>query len=438
MANGSGPHSELGHGGGDDAAPGPDGQPRAGRAWYGAGRAAAEEEGGGATASGENEEQNGVAAQGSQAAAANPGSPPPGDPLQVQDPWNPAAGSTGLGRSEAATWQTRSWEGSWGQRDWNHGQWEDREWSASDWRGADWRWGQWGNSYNSKPDMIDPPTWPGWSHRRLWIQAVRRWDKQTDIPLHKRADRILRSLGWDLQSDFEHLDEEVLSSSLYLDAIIEVMNAKAGVREDDEKRRAYRQAITENQRHREESLAQYAMRRQKDFRNAAIHGVVLPNSLKAMLLKEGAGLSDQNVQNLTALLQDKGDDPDAVARCLGRMDVRSDRLSAFVDHDTPEATYLADVEAASDEDDALENDEVLHELEKMDLNEDQVCEVFAVLERAAGPGRRTRFSRPTSRRTVEALSRMVGAAIHVGNLVGRQLVEFGVVITHVRASIENS
>jgi hypothetical protein len=229
--------------------------------------------------------------------------------------------------------------------------------------------------------MIDPPTWPGWSHRRLWIQAVRRWDKQTDIPLHKRADRILRSLGWDLQSDFEHLDEEVLSSSLYLDAIIEVMNAKAGVREDDEKRRAYRQAITENQRHREESLAQYAMRRQKDFRNAAIHGVVIPNSLKAMLLKEGAGLSDQNVQNLTALLQDKGDDPDAVARCLGRMDVRSDRLSAFVDHDTPEATYLADVEAASDEDDALENDEVLHELEKMDLNEDQVCEVFAVLER---------------------------------------------------------
>ena len=252
MANGSGPPSELGHGGGDDAAPGPDGQPRAGRAWYGAGRAAAEEEEGGATASGENEQQNGVAAQGSQAAAANPGSLPPGDPLQVQDPWNP--GSTGLERSEAATWQTRSWEGSWGQRDWNHGQWEDREWSARDWRGADWRWGQWGNSYNSKPDMIDPPTWPGWSHRRLWIQAVRRWDKQTDIPLHKRADRILRSLGWDLQSDFEHLDEEVLSSSLYLDAIIEVMNAKAGVREDDEKRRAYRQAITENQRHREESL----------------------------------------------------------------------------------------------------------------------------------------------------------------------------------------
>ena len=78
MANGSGPHSELGHGGGDDAAPGPDGQPRAGRAWYGAGRAAAEgEEGGGATASGENEQQNGVAAQGSQAAAANPGSLPP-------------------------------------------------------------------------------------------------------------------------------------------------------------------------------------------------------------------------------------------------------------------------------------------------------------------------------------------------------------------------
>ena len=154
------------------------------------------------------------------------------------------------------------------------------------------------------------------------------------------------------------------------------MNAKAGVREDDEKRRAYRQAISENQRLREESLAQYAIRRQKDFRNAANYGVVIPNSLKAMLLKEGAGLSDQNQQNLTALLQGNDEDPDLVARCLSRMDVRSDRLSAYVDDAAREPSYLADTDATSEDDDVFENEEVLQELDKMELNEDQICEGF--------------------------------------------------------------
>ena len=353
----------------------PEDQPRAGRAWYGAGRSAAEGDGS-ATASGEHGPQNGVAGHQHQTSGAEAG-----DPLQVQDPWVPAGRSTaardsGLVREEAATWQTRSWDNTW-----NHDQWGAHDWSAGGWRGSDWQWDQWGSSFNTKPDMLDPPTWPGWSHRRLWIQAIRRWNKQTDIPLHRRADRVLRSLGWDLQSDFEHLDDEVLSSTLYLEAIIEVMNAKAGVREDDEKRRAYRQAISENQRLREESLAQYAIRRQKDFRNAANYGVVIPNSLKAMLLKEGAGLSDQNQQNLTALLQGNDEDPDLVARCLSRMDVRSDRLSAYVDDAAREPSYLADTDATSEDDDVFENEEVLQELDKMELNEDQICEVFAVLER---------------------------------------------------------
>lgn len=97
------------------------------------------------------------------------------------------------------------------------------------------------------------------------------------------------------------------------------MNNRAGVREDDEKRRAYRQAIVESQRSR---LAQYAVRRLQDFRTAASYGIQLPGELRAMLLREGAGLSDQNQQNLAALTLGRDDDPDVVARALGRLDVR--------------------------------------------------------------------------------------------------------------------
>ena len=45
------------------------------------------------------------------------------------------------------------------------------------------------------------------------------------------------------------------------------------------------------------------------------------HSLQAMLMREGAGLSDQNQQNLTALVQGREEDPDVIARALGRMDV---------------------------------------------------------------------------------------------------------------------
>ena len=94
----------------------------------------------------------------------------------------------------------------------------------------------------------------------LWLSEG--GTKQTDVPMYRRAEKVLRSLGWDLQVDMEHLSDEVLGSSLYLEAIIEVLNNKAGVREDDDRRRAYRAAISDSQRHKDETLAQFAVRRQ--------------------------------------------------------------------------------------------------------------------------------------------------------------------------------
>ena len=251
-------------------------------------------------------------------------------------------------------------------------------WSDRDWQRGGWSDGGWTPGY--KLDYADPPAFPGWSHRRLWVQAVRRWDKQTDVPVHRRAEKLLRKFGWEMQVDFEHLGEDILASPAYLNAIIEVMNNKAGVREDDEKRRAYRLAIVENQRRRDETLAQFSVRRLQDFRAAAAYGIQLPGELKAMLLREGAGLSDQSQQNLAALTQGRENEPEIVAKALGRMDVRHDRLTAFTDEVPVEHSYVVENDDVSADEESLDDAEVLKELDPLDLNEDQITEVFAVLE----------------------------------------------------------
>eukprot|EP00913_Durusdinium_trenchii_P016808 g15798.t1 len=184
-----------------------------------------------------------------------------------------------------------------------------------------------------------------------------------------------------MQPDFEHVPETVLNTSAYLDVIIEIINNKAGVREDDEKRRAFKSAIVDQHRHREESLSQFAVRRQKEFSNAAAYGVIIPDSFKATMLREGAGLNDQNQQNLTALLQGHDEDPNAVARALARLDVRSDRMAAYVEPHSSTDSFASTVEENDDEEeDSLDEAELMKELEPLDLTEDQVNEVFAVLE----------------------------------------------------------
>ena len=306
--------------------------------------------------------QNGVAA------SAMSGS----DPWQVVDPW-----STAHDAQETSQWRQNSYDGWWRSSSWGSS-WNWQQQDSQSWDRTDWQWGQWSSS---KPDYSDPPTWPGWSHRRLWVQAIRRWNKQTDVPVHKRSEKVLRSFGWEMQIDFEHLSDDLLSSSDYLEAIVNVINNKAGVREDDDKRRAYKQAITDNQRHRDETLAQFSVRRMRDFNFAANYGMQIPDGLKAMLLREGAGLSDQSQQNLAALVSGREEDPDAVARALARLDVRSDRLVAYTEDALDEGNYLTDLPVENhDEEEIADEEEVIRELDGLELSEDQITEVFAVLE----------------------------------------------------------
>eukprot|EP00439_Symbiodinium_sp_Y106_P067594 s907_g11.t1 len=112
------------------------------------------------------------------------------------------------------------------------------QWSSSGGWAQQWGWP--GRDYGHRGDYADPPAWPGWSYRKQWTAAVRRWDKNTDVPVWKRADKVLRSLGWDLQTSFEHLTEAQLTTDKYLESILSIIELKAGVREDDERRFAFR------------------------------------------------------------------------------------------------------------------------------------------------------------------------------------------------------
>ena len=114
----------------------------------------------------------------------------------------------------------------------------------------------------AKGDYADPPAWAGWGHYRLWRRALLRWNANTDVALHRRAEKVLKGLDWELQAKLEHFSETELSSNIYLDLIFSVLDVLAGDREDSEKRRSIRAALYEGCRKSDESLAQYAFRRE--------------------------------------------------------------------------------------------------------------------------------------------------------------------------------
>ena len=96
------------------------------------------------------------------------------------------------------------------------------------------------------------------------------------------------------------------------------------------------------------------------------------------MLKEGAALSEQNLQNLTTLVGSAEHDPDMVCRALGRMDVRTDRLVGFADDGQPSFAEFSQEDFSETEDE--DEEALLAEMDGLNLMEDQIHEVFAVLE----------------------------------------------------------
>ena len=171
----------------------------------------------------------------------------------------------------------------------------------------------------------------------------------------------------------------------------------------DERHQAYRSVRHENTRKKDETLAQYSMRRLRDFTS---HGVILPAEFRVAMMREGAGLTEQGQQNLTALLQGKDDDVDHLASTLAKMDIRADRLSGYATVDYADQEDYDSFMAVDDEDtdeddgeDANEDEAILAELEDLNLSEEQAVYAFALVEGETAPGRKTSCSRLRQRRT---------------------------------------
>ncbi|CAJ1456378.1 unnamed protein product [Effrenium voratum] len=322
------------------------------------------------------------------------GDPWAGDNPARRDPWSdyvaPAPQAEALEaapRDEPHDREARDWwdtSGTWGWSDWS---WHSEEWGNSKWGSSASRW------ENAKPDLSDPPPWPGWSHYRLWKKAVERWNRSTDIPVWRSSDKLLKLLDWDLQGRFEYVPEAELTSDKYLDLIFQVLDVLAGEREGAEKRRAVRAALYEAPRRSEESYSQYILRREQQFQ-AAEKFMPIPNEIKAFMTEENAGLSKQGLQNLRTLTQGASDFG-AVRRALQVLDLDEESITRprahFVDSlDTAPETYLEGVEddCEDTEDDSEDQRETLKEISDLDLTEHEAQEVLLAMDRDDHHGKR--------------------------------------------------
>ena len=236
---------------------------------------------------------------------------------------------------------------------------QSRQWSEQDWR-QDNKWWQ------AKGDFSDPPPWPGWQYFRQWKKALMRWDRNTDVPTWRRAEKILKSFDYDLQMKLDHLDEALLSSPDYLVRIMEVLDTLAGERDTSERRRAVRAALYEGPRRSDESLAQYALRREAQFQSAD-QFLRLPEDLKGFMMEEQAGLSKQNLQNLRVLTAGNSN-YDSVRKALKVLDIEEESLF----RSNSKGNYFMDDDDQLDEDSAPEDEDldlVLYAIDEQDLNE---------------------------------------------------------------------
>ena len=298
--------------------------------------------------------------------------------------WSVSGGTPGVSHSEAAGTRSPVAAGApipdSGQQDplvgndpWRSG---NGDWSSST-RNDKW-WG------NSKGDFADPPSWPGWGHYRLWRKSLLRWNGNTDVAQYRRAEKVLKSLDWDMQSKLDHLSEEVLSSSNYLDAIFQVLDVLAGEREDSEKRRAIRAALYEGGRRTDETLAQYALRRESQFTSVSKY-LNLPDELKAIMLEEQSGLSKQGTQNLRVLTEGRHD-YSRVRRALQILDTEEESLFKAGRGNYLQFEEEDDAESYETDEDEID-EEVFLAIQDKDMDEDEALIFLA--EHQPGFKRRT-------------------------------------------------
>ena len=282
------------------------------------------------------------------------------DPLTGQDPWQQQWAQGGQNNQGPGQWG--GWQGAW-----------------------DWQQGWWDRGDHRGKDLTDPPGWPGWSAYRLWRRSIVRWNNTTDVSVHRRAERIFKTMDWDLQARFEHLSDQTLAGATYLDEILNILDTLAGEKRATEMRRTVRKALFEGARKSDESIAQFALRREQEFSMAEQY-LPIPAELKGMMLEEQAGLGKQGALSLRTLTQGQTDFQ-AVAQALKVLDLEEESLT----HKGKTSHFVGvaqggEEECEDDDDDVStlnEEDEkdILAEIEKLDLDEHKAMEVFVTLEK---------------------------------------------------------
>ena len=195
------------------------------------------------------------------------------------------------------------------------------------------------------------------------LQAVAVW---------RRAEKLLKTFDWKLQSKLDHLPEEVLSSSSYLDRIFQVLDVIAGEKESSDKRRSVRAALYEGSRRNDESLAAYAVRREAQFTGAEKY-LTIPEEVKAFMLEEQSGLNRQGLQNLRVLTGGRHQYQE-VHQALQVLDTEEESMfkptgkGSYLAIDESVGNYKADDDDASDSEE--EADQIFFSLEQQNLTED--------------------------------------------------------------------
>ncbi len=185
---------------------------------------------------------------------------------------------------------------------------------------------------------------------------------------------------------FDHLREDQLNGPDYLDQIVAILDVLAGERVTSEKRRTIRAALYEGGRKADESLAQYALRREAQFVSADPF-LSIPDELKAFLLEEQANLNKQNQQNLRTITGGVCD-YSSVKKALQILDTQEEPISKksggqFFQSDLTEQS----LEDSSDDESDVE--EIFLAIEQQKLSEDQALSFISGWDKDKGKKKRT-------------------------------------------------
>ncbi|CAK0825434.1 unnamed protein product, partial [Prorocentrum cordatum] len=293
--------------------------------------------------------------------------------------------------SSRSTWTPAStWE-SYGDRPWKN---EHRgDWSSG------WRWNdsykdsKWEpnerhsghdddrSSTNTGKDFADPEKWRGWGDYRMWRRrTVLRWRTLTDVPSHKQADRLFRSLDQDLQRKLEDLDDDTLCSSWGFDAIIKRLDLRSGERHGDERRKVARECSLDYSRKQGENLTEYCARVDTAFDRVATQGLPLPDEWKLMFLEEGVSLDERSAQMVKVLMRDQKDYKSALW-AIREMDIshrehlKARRTYATMGSEAP-LPQVPTYQVERDDESLLDYSDV------SSMDSDGEAEVWAILESA--------------------------------------------------------